>query len=149
MALSCGCSFCQDFSLPSHCGQHVIWSPVMDVLLGTDVSDSPPGREKGAGVWTASLDLHCWALQGCLRGEPPVCGWLSSFHCGSFPISDRAGRACVGFPALTSEPWLAAVESRTLRANELLGEKTAYRIISLNDLTDVCGFLFLLVLRSF
>ena len=38
------------------------------------------------------------------------------------------------------------VEARMLRASELLGEKTAYRIISLNDLTDVCGFLFLHVL---
>lgn len=36
-----------------------------------------------------------------------------------------------------------------LHADELLGEKTAYRIISLTDLTDVCGFLFLLVLCSF
>ena len=38
------------------------------------------------------------------------------------------------------------MEARMLRASELLGEKTAYRIISLNDLTDVCGFLFLHVL---
>ena len=55
-------------------------------------------------------------------------------------------RTSVGFSSMTSKPHLGAMEARMLRASELLGEKTAYRIISLNDLTDVCGFLFLHVL---
>ena len=61
----------------------------------------------------------------------------------------RVGRTSVGLSSTTSEPCLGAVEGRMLRASELLGEKTTYRIISLNDLTDVCGFLFLRVLCFF
>lgn len=62
-----------------------------------------------------------------------------------FSSLTRVGRTSVGLSSMTSELCLGAVEGRMLRASELLGEKTTYRIISLNDLTDVCGFLLLLL----
>lgn len=105
-------------------------------------------RWQGSGLLFRTCVL---GTSGEARETSPRGGCLSEcpLLCCSFLISDQSGGTSVGFSALTGERWLGAEEGRVLRASELLGEKTAYRIISLNDLTDVCGFLFFLVLCFF
>lgn len=48
----------------------------------------------------------------------------------------------MAFPLWPSKPRLGAVEAKNAACKVSCWGKTAYRIISLNDLTDVCGFLF-------
>ena len=113
-----------------------------------DEASTQPGWEEEAELWTAFLDPCPQDFQGSLRGD--LHQWCSIPSTPRFvaPFSSltRVERTSVGYSSTISKPGLGAVEARMLRASELLGEKTAYRIISLNDLTDVCGFLFLHVL---